>query len=164
MKKVFYFVIMSIITFFTPKSPYAQNVFYGTVMDRWIINFHNSRSVLFILGFFAMIPLSVFSIVRWGKAKITFMDDGKENTKLCKIISSDTEKIVFKAGKKTYTLKPSEVIRIKKGNTPFRWLLALFIFLVLLAVAGDVVDYVTRPIVQSHIDHVDLGVYVETLE
>ena len=144
MKKVFYFVIMSIITFFTPKSPYAQNVFYGTVMNRWVTNLRNSWSVLFILGFFAIIPLSGFSLVRWRKAKITFMEDGKENTRLCKIISSDSEKIVFKTGKKTYTLKPSEVIRIKKENTPFRWLMAVWLFLIILAILGQIVDYVTR--------------------
>ena len=163
MKKVFYLIIVSIMTFFKPKSPYAQNVFYGTVMERGIVTFQNSRSVLFILGFFALLSTLISSFLGRKKANITFMEDGREVKKLCNIISSDKKKTLFKIGKKTYTLKTSEIIKIKKSNTSLMWSFALFIFLVLLCIAGQVIDYVTRP-VQSHIDHVDLGVYLETLE
>ena len=152
MRKIVRFVIFSVIAFFSNlyfDVAYGQDArvstFYGTVLERQIATIKNARSPLFIIGFFFVLLLSIFSLKRRGKAKITFMHNGKKLTKLCKIIFSDKQKVILQDSQKTYKCNPQDILQIQKKNTPFIILITVLILLALLYGAYGLIDYMTQP-------------------
>ena len=131
MKKILYFVGVCFVAFFSnlcSKAIYGEermgNTFYGSVMDRTPV------TVFFFLSFMTILS-GIFSFKNRGRALITFKENRKEVTKLCKIIYSDKKDVVFKDKEKVYLCPRTDIISIRKKNAAKIIFIILFILFAL---------------------------------
>lgn len=78
--------------------------------------FNGIGAIIVLICSVAFIPLAIWAFRRKGKFKITFIQDGRAITKICKRVSASDTKMVFEDKKSTYSGNPKEFIRIEKGK------------------------------------------------
>ena len=101
--------------------------------------FNGIGVIIALIGSVAFIPLAIWAFRRKGKFKITFMQDGREITKICKRVSASDTKMVFEDKKSTYSGNPKEFIRIEKANRPLFLILLTSLGIMFLLVMGRVI-------------------------
>lgn len=121
----------------------------------WIGAISFILSLIALIGAVAFLPLAIRAFRRKGKFKITFMQDGREITKICKRVSASDTKMVFEDKKSTYSGNPKEFIRIEKANRPLFLILLTSLGIMFLLVMGRIIANVW-PTSGSNNNYVDV--------
>ena len=102
------------------------------------------KVIVYLLLCSAIIILTIFSIKRKGKVRITFKKEGKIVKKYVKLVFSDDKKVIFKDEKNRYECSPEEIIKIQKRNKSFIALLIVWGVFLIIGALDYLVYYATR--------------------